>query len=38
MNATMNDTSLNTLDQVRSFLAGTLAVEFSFATTADRYA
>ncbi len=28
----MNDTSLNTLDQARSFLAGT------FATTADRYA
>lgn len=38
MNAIMNDTSLNTLAQVRSFLAGTLAVEFSFATTADRYA
>lgn len=34
----MNDTSLNTLDQVRSFLAGALAVAFSFATTADRYA
>jgi len=34
----MNDTSLTTLDQVRAFLAGTVAVEFSFATTADRYA
>ena len=34
----MNDTSLNTLDQVRAFLAGTSTVEFSFTTTAACYA
>ena len=34
----MNDTALTTLEQVRAFLAGTLTVEFSFATTTECYA
>ena len=34
----MNDTSLNSLDQIRAFLTGTSAVEFSFATTTECYA
>lgn len=34
----MNDTQLHTLDQVEAFLAGTEAVDFSFADTAACYA
>ena len=37
MNTIMNDTSLNTPDQVRVFLDGASTVRFSFATTAACY-
>jgi hypothetical protein len=38
MNAIMNDTHLSTFDEVDAFLAGTQALEFTFADAAARYA
>jgi len=37
MNTIMNDNDIKTLPQVRAFLDGTRAVEFSLHTQSERY-
>jgi hypothetical protein len=38
MKTIMNDTQLETIEQIRAFLAGTEAIAFSMESTPERYA